>query len=107
MRLIDVDALRDKMYHEAFETDTPDQKWDSGCWIRYKMFERNIENAPTVDAAPVRHGSWKTCKDGTLDCSVCHCIAPYEGNNYGDVLYTPEYDYCPNCGARMDGEENG
>ena len=47
-RLIDADALRQSMYHEAFETDSPMQKWDSGCWIRYKMFERLEENAPTI-----------------------------------------------------------
>lgn len=47
-RLIDADALRAKMYHEAFETDTQMQKWDSGCWIRYKMFERMEEDAPTI-----------------------------------------------------------
>ena len=46
MRLIDADALREAMYHEAFETDTPLQKWDSGCWIRYKMFEKCIDDAP-------------------------------------------------------------
>lgn len=47
-RLIDADALRQSMYHEAFETDSPMQKWGSGCWIRYKMFERLEENAPTI-----------------------------------------------------------
>ena len=47
-RLIDADALRRAMYHEAFETDSPMQKWDSGCWIRYKMFERMEEAAPTI-----------------------------------------------------------
>lgn len=36
------------MYHEAFETDTTMRKWDSGCWIRYKMFERMEEDAPTI-----------------------------------------------------------
>ena len=33
------------MYHDAFETDSKMQRWDSGCWIRYKMFENNIEEA--------------------------------------------------------------
>lgn len=47
-RLIDADALRQTMYHEAFETDSTLQKWDSGCWIRYKMFERMEETAPTI-----------------------------------------------------------
>lgn len=49
MRLIDADALRAQMYHEAFETDTDMQRWDSGCWIRYKMFENAIDNAPTIE----------------------------------------------------------
>ena len=47
-RLIDADELRGKMYHEAFETDSPLQKWDSGCWIRYKMFEQMEKAAPTI-----------------------------------------------------------
>ena len=47
-RLIDADALRQAMYHQAFETDSPMQKWNSGCWIRYKMFEQMEESAPTI-----------------------------------------------------------
>ena len=47
-RLIDADAMRAAMYHEAFETDSPLQKWDGGCWIRYKMFERMESSAPTI-----------------------------------------------------------
>lgn len=47
-RLIDADELRRKMYHDAFETDTDFQMWNSGCWIRYKMFENNIDAQPTV-----------------------------------------------------------
>ena len=47
-RLLDGDALRDGIYHEAFETDSELQKWDSGCWVRYKMFENHMDNAPTI-----------------------------------------------------------
>lgn len=47
-RLIDGDELRARMYHEAFETDTDYQRWDSGCWIRYKMFEQIEETALTI-----------------------------------------------------------
>lgn len=53
MRLIDADALRIKMYDEAFETDTDEQRWDSGCWIRYRMFERNVDDAPTIESIPI------------------------------------------------------
>lgn len=75
MRLIDADALSARMYHDAFEVDSDFQKWESGCWIRYKMFENAIDSTPTIDAVEVVR-----CKDcrwsepnefGDLDCQ-CH-----------------------------------
>lgn len=48
-RWIDVDMLCEKMYHEAFETDSDEQRWDSGCWIRYKMFQRVVNSMPILD----------------------------------------------------------
>lgn len=53
MRLINANKLESEMYHNAFEIDTDLQKWDSGCWIRYKMFENVIEKQPTVKAIPI------------------------------------------------------
>ena len=41
-------ALKDAMYHEAFEVDSELQKWDGGCWIRYKMFENVIDDVPSA-----------------------------------------------------------
>lgn len=49
MRLIDADKLSAEMYHQAFEVDSDEQRWDSGCWIRYKMFERCLEKQPTIN----------------------------------------------------------
>lgn len=46
--LISRQALIDAMYHEAFEVDSELQKWDSGCWIRYKMFENVIDDVPSA-----------------------------------------------------------
>ena len=43
------EELIQKMYHEAFETDTDLQRWDSGCWIRYKLFENILETIPSAD----------------------------------------------------------
>ena len=60
MRPIDADALSAKMYHDAFETDSDMQKWDSGCWIRYKMFEKNLEDAPTIEQPTVAYLCDKT-----------------------------------------------
>lgn len=49
MRLIDADVLEENMYHEAFEKDTDLQRWDSGCWIRYRMFTDVLKSTPTVE----------------------------------------------------------
>lgn len=96
MRLIDGDELRETMYHEAFETDTDMQKWDGGCWIRYKMFENALKNAPTIEAEPIRYGEWigKPMIGGysRMRCSVCDNV--FLDNK-------EKWNYCPCCGARM------
>ena len=55
----------------------------------------------SADVAPVRHGHWVKEKSDVLihwHCSVCK-------NCY--YLEEPNANYCPNCGAKMDGgEEN-
>lgn len=63
-----------------------------------------IEAVPAADVAPVRHGRWLTWeeqfpahipskKSGLgVFCSTCH--------KHADNMY----DYCPNCGAKMDKE---
>ena len=46
--LIDKNTIQKEMYHKSFETDDDRQKWDSGLWIRYKIFEEAVNNASTV-----------------------------------------------------------
>jgi hypothetical protein len=58
-----------------------------------------IQDMPTVDAVPLRHGKWVDDSNGIEGawnyCSVC-------GEQAIDL-----YDYCPNCGALMDGKGDG
>jgi hypothetical protein len=49
--LVDMSQLDSKMYHMAFETDTDLQKWDSGCWIRYKLYEDIRDAMPVIIGA--------------------------------------------------------
>ena len=66
-----------------------------------------LKDIPSEDVAPVRHGHWiGTEYDGYADgfpvyseyaCSVC-------GNHYDTDDGEITYKYCPNCGAKMDGE---
>ena len=62
-----------------------------------------VEDAPSSDVAPVVHGKNLKEEYPTLfQCSVCGC----EDWDTSEVNYG-EYNYCPNCGARIDGGENG
>ena len=126
MRPIDADALREAMYHEAFETDSDMQKWDSGCWIRYKMFENAIESAPTIspeqaaDLSGYSDRLWKIAyergkreavKQGKWDDGRCtQCGFKAVVNPFAVDLDTGErtliLKFCPNCGAKMDGGED-
>ena len=100
-RYIDAEKLKQEMYHEAFETDSDMQKWDSGCWIRYKMFENCIAQQPTVDAVEVVHGRW--IDKG--EYAVCTECGGRSGTQYDGVEPIPLMtQFCPNCGAKMDGE---
>lgn len=62
VRLIDADALDRAMYHKSFEVDDGRTMWNSGCWIRYKIYEEASREAPTVDAIPVEWMENRECK---------------------------------------------
>lgn len=49
-RMIDADAFAARVYHEVFEIDSEDQKWDSGCWMRYRLFERLLKEQIAIDS---------------------------------------------------------
>ena len=59
-----------------------------------------IKAIPAVDVAPVRHGRWVSVPHKLARvCSVCNRDEPYK---FADID-ADVYDYCPNCGAKMDG----
>lgn len=66
-----------------------------------------INEQPTADVQEVKHGHWIPERDPDegnriqcYHCSVCDDDFHY----IGAFIATK---YCPNCGARMDGESNG
>lgn len=62
----------------------------------------NIDDAPTIDAVSVVHGEWmpnpKIGWGETWVCSICG------EKTTSSVMGYPRYNYCPMCGAKMDGE---
>ena len=76
-RLIDADAL---IYDEINEG-------------LLAVFKHDIDDAPTVDAVPARHGKWMVTPV-YIKCSEC-----------GESFMLIPQNYCPKCGARMDEDE--
>ena len=93
-RLIDANALKIHRMHNAGANHPLD--------VAYR---KDIDNAPTVEAVEVVHGRWGAFEvfpgAASLNgypCSVC-------GNRVPSTLYN--LNYCPNCGAKMDGDNDG
>jgi PHP family Zn ribbon phosphoesterase len=64
-----------------------------------------LEDAPTADVVEVRHGRWGNGEKGAYRktvCSRCGTTAPYEKIKRGYHIMWRS-NYCPNCGAKMDG----
>lgn len=83
-RLIDANSLHQDIAFAEFDT------------VQDRLFITEIiHHAPTVDAVPVVHGRWEILDfAGYMRCSVC-----------GQIM-DGYYNYCPHCGAKMDGDKN-
>lgn len=64
-----------------------------------------IDNAPTADVVEVVHGEWIDNGLDSWDGSTYY-FRQCNSCGYERDDCNPDYDtpYCPNCGARMDGE---
>ena len=93
-RLIDANAMRE----EWLQNGENEYVYDTNAVLD------SIDAQTTVDAVEVKHGRWIEKYDKVswfeddvvrfFECSICGCISGY---------YSP---YCPNCGAKMDGDGN-
>lgn len=83
-------------------------EYDGGYNFERDMKIRDALMAlPTVDAVPVRHGRWineGVYGEGHSQCSI-RCSNPLCNFHY--IGYLDDYNYCPNCGTKMDGKGNG
>lgn len=62
--------------------------------------ESGIEGIPAADVAPVVHGRWIEDHD-YLKCPECGVMVK-RNFTFFDI---GNWNYCPNCGAKMDGGE--
>lgn len=90
MRLIDADALKESL--KELEAESNSIRYTQGLQdaIDY-YFPQIIDDAPTIEAEPVKHGHWYDKGSLSCRCSECGCKSPNESK------------FCCNCGAEMDG----
>lgn len=104
MRLIDAETLFDKVF-KAYGDEIDDYQANA--------FMRMINDAPTIEAAPTKHGEWhgvddddeytdEPCQD--YECSVCGDRVHF-GESTEKISVWGDFYYCPNCGATMDEKE--
>lgn len=72
--------------------------------LDYRLYKGIAISQPAADVTEVRHGEWKI-KTDDYDCEymMCSCCKEeFYPVDEDTVDATP--NYCPNCGAKMDGE---
>lgn len=89
---IECDAVKEALLRCAFKTRQDIQDF--------------LDDIPAADVVPVVHGRWTTKHyiDGIFEgtnfdeCSACGYQRVFD-----DPALKTRYDYCPRCGAKMDG----
>lgn len=106
MRLIEADKTIELLKARLYETALNNSTVNCDASQLYKECADNrievwINEIPTVDAEPIKYGHWE---DTTVlfyrGCSECGCYIKWK---YEPFLDIGGYNYCPNCGAKMDG----
>ena len=98
-RLIDADDY--KRILEGWIADLPssgfDETADTVCTVIFDCICQ-LNDMPTIEAKPVKHGKWIFNEHQAFNEKSYFCSECTEGeSDYGTD------NYCPNCGARMDG----
>ena len=111
MRLIDADAFREfleQIRQDYREEDTLSSGF-AACLIE-TVQDEYLALAPTVDAVEVVHGRWERIHEGVylkVRCAVCGVDAVTVNTSvYDTSRLLVKWAYCPNCGAKMDGDGN-
>lgn len=81
----------------------------SGFGVYFDNAAKMVELLPAADVAPVKNGKWvnyagKHDRGMDLRCSICNLRASYFVGGSDEWWDNSRPNYCPNCGAKMEGE---
>ena len=100
-KIVNADALKMEFCTNVCVGAYMDCSDGSEVYFTSREVDKVIDLAPTYD--PVVHSGWAYDSDGFARCLECNQKAPVF-LQYQDEPETIETDYCPHCGAKMDGE---
>lgn len=112
MRLIDVDAFKIEFCEKCNNVSCDAPLTNTDCFTMYML-----DNTPTIEAEPVRHGRCDMCEimgkgHGRIrlyqgsgwQVAIGRGVDGYElVINHSGEHFATKIDYCPYCGAKMDG----
>lgn len=101
-RYIDAEPLEKEQYKDYNRVQGT--YWQTGYWAGIDEMCEKIKETPTADVVEVVHGEWEVCGED-LNGEVT-----YKCSNCGKELVTLygfeiDWNYCPECGAKMDGKK--
>ena len=70
-----------------------------------KIFDAFVDVMPAADVVEVRHGKWAEIEDRTGWSKNFFCSECRHEFFVDTCMLKPMWNYCPNCGASMRGEE--
>ena len=83
----------------------PLTEFDEGGWsckVQAVAVE-DIQSIPAADVAPVRYGAWAN-EETAVTCTACGRSYDTDFEAKRNVILS--FDFCPSCGAKMDGDSN-
>lgn len=93
-KYVDIDVAKEAVRKAECDANWDERRFDA------EFIENALDFILTTDVAPVVHGHWISKNphgyEWTFVCSNCDYADGYPFNN--------RHNYCPNCGAKMDGE---